>query len=460
MNERRRWAFRRRIEYGVGFFATLLFISGGSYALFHEDTYSCFDGLQNGEERGVDCGGACVRICALDTIPPKILWANSFEIVPGQYNTVAYVENLNEIAATRQLKYTLELYDGNTLVTTRTGATILPPNSIYPIFEGRIITDGREITETKLILEPVEVWQPANLGREQFRTSGINLTGADAQPRLDVSIENTELTSAGRVEIVATLFNESGAPLTASQTYVDDISPRSSKDIVFTWPNSIAKTVSSCIIPTDVVLAIDLSGSMNNDGEVPPQPVTDALLAAGDFIERLAEKDNAGVVTFASTAEVQTELTSTHQNTSNLIQMLRIKPEEETGFTNTVAALEAARLELSSSRHNINARRVLVLLTDGLPTGKQDQAEIITEVETKARELFREGVIVYAIGLGQNVDSEFISNVASTRDRAFFAPNRNDLAQIYSEITSSLCETGTAKIDIIAKTEANFTPLR
>ena len=87
----------------------------------------------------------------------------------------------------------------------------MPPNSVYPIFEGRIYTDT-PITSTRLVLETADMWLPAYIGREQFKTSNILLTGADTRPRLEASIENTELTSAEKVEIVATLFNESGDP--------------------------------------------------------------------------------------------------------------------------------------------------------------------------------------------------------------------------------------------------------
>lgn len=448
------------MQYGFGFVFSLVLIIGSSYLLLRDTAYSCFDNVQNGQETGVDCGGNCVRICSVDVLQPEVIWATSFEITDGQYNALAYVENPNQRAATTELNYTFELYDGSFLITKRSGTTVFPPNSVYPIFEGRLNTGDRKVTETRLIIEPVDIWQPATAGREQFRSSGINLTNADERPRLEVSIENTELTEASDVEVVATLFNDAGEPLTASETYIEKIAARSSQDITFTWPNSIARTVRSCIIPTDVMLAIDVSGSMNNDGGTPPQPITDTLAAAQEFVRGLSEDDQAAVVSFASTADVVATLSSSHTQTASAVNLLQIAPEEETGFTNTAAALDAAATELNSTRHNVDARKVLVLLTDGLPTGERDQEEIIAEVEAKAAELMSQGIRVYAIGLGQNVDLDFINNLVDDRANAFYAPTRSELSGIYSEITTSLCESGTAKIDVIAKTKANFTPLR
>lgn len=456
----RMWAFWRRVQYGIGFFSFWGMIGVLIYFINFYQPANCFDLVMNSDETGVDCGGSCVRICTADVVPPKIAWAESFKITDGQYNAVAYIENKNLVAATPELKYTFQLLNKGTVVAERSGTTVLPPNSSYPIFEGKIFTEGnQEVTDTNLILETADMWIPATVGYNQFRSIDINLLSSDVRPRLNVKLENTELVDAENVQIVATIFSETGKPVTASQTFEERIKARSTKDIVFTWPNPIAKTVRSCIIPTDVLLAIDLSGSMNNDGGNPPQPVTDALKAASRFVNALKEDDQVAVVTFATRAETITELTNLHGAVANSIHELKISPAEENGFTNTVDALLSAQTELNSERHNEDARRVLVLLTDGLPTiaGKED---VFAKAIETAKSLHDDNIEVYAIGLGNGVDEQFINNIASDQTNAFFAPTGDDLDSIYEEITSALCESGPTKIDVIAKTKTNFAPLR
>jgi Mg-chelatase subunit ChlD len=207
-------------------------------------------------------------------------------------------------------------------------------------------------------------------------------------------------------------------------------------------------------------MAIDMSGSMNNDGDNPPQPVTDALLAAKQFVSNLKSNDKASVVTFASDAVTVSELSKNHQTTADIIAGLTITPSDEVGFTNTVAGLSAASAELSSIRHESNSRRAVVLLTDGLPTAPGDTTAIVEETRLAARALSEDGVEVYAIGLGKGVDAPFIESLASQKENAYLAPQATDLQQIYQQITGSLCESGTTRIDVIAKTGANFTPLR
>ncbi len=460
MKEFRRWAFLRRMQYGVGFFAVLTLIVAGTYRIYFYSPGDCFDTKTNRDERGVDCGGSCVRICTSDTLPPNILWAESFNITGRQYNAVAYVENVNTVASAPLIKYTFEFFNGTQKVGERSGQTVLPPNSIYPIFEGRITLESDTVTDTKLTIDAIDLWVPATIGRGQFKTTSLNLSGVDARPRLDVTIENTELVAAKNVEVVATLFNAAGQPITASQTFIDSLDGRSVKDIVFTWPNSIAKTVRSCEIPSDIIMGIDVSGSMNNDGDNPPQPITDALAAAKKFVLTLRENDQAAVVTFATNAATPVALTNNHSSTAAVIESLKITATDEVGFTNTAAALQAASVELASSRHSSDARRALILLTDGLPTAKGATTTIVEETKAQAAALASTGVAVYVIGLGAGVDAAFVQTLASVPQNAYYAPTTSDLDSIYAEITGSMCESGATKIDVIAKTPTNFTPLR
>lgn len=459
MKEFRKWAFFRRMQYGAGFLLVIGLVSAFVYRTYFYAPGNCFDSIANNGEGGLDCGGTCVRICAATTVAPKVLWSKSFEIVKGQYNAVAYVENQNQIAATPELKYTFEFFNGTKKIGEKTGVTVLPPSSIYPVFEGRLYFD-ESVTETKLTLEPIELWVPATLGREQFKTTSLDLISVDTEPRLNVSIENTALTKANGIEVVATLFNAVGEPITASQTFIDSFEGRSNRDIVFTWPQPLSKTVRSCEIPSDIVMTIDLSGSMNSDGGDPPQPVTDALLAAKQFVSTLNSEDKAAVVTFASQAVTVSELSRSHQSTADIIGRLTINPVDETGFTNTAAGIQAAATELSSPRHGSDSRRAVIILTDGLPTAPGDKTAILEETKISAKTLSDSGVEVYAIGLGKGVDSAFISSLASRPENTYLAPQVDDLDEIYTQITGSLCESGATRIDVIAKTGANFTPLR
>ncbi len=454
----RMWAFWRRLQYGAGYLTVLCSLLFTVYYVYFYNAPTCFDMKMNGEEIGVDCGGACTRICAFTVTPPAVRWTESFPANVGQYNAVAYVENSNKLAGAPELRYTFTLSDEDGVITTRTGKTVLPPDSTYPVFEGRIDTGGRVPTKTSLTLEPVDVWLPSTISRQQFKTSDLDLTGADDLPRLTARIDNTELTAAENVEVVATIFDSRGKPLTSSQTYITNFPARSSRDVIFTWPRPIAKTLRSCEVPTDVILAIDLSGSMNNDGGTPPQPISSVLTAAQNFTSQLREDDQVGVVTFATKAKTNLPLTGDVIAAGSLVRGLTIDPAEERGSTNTGDALRAAQAELNSERHNKDARNVVVLLTDGLATAPDEKPEEFALAE--AAKLKADDITIFTIGLGAGVNMDFLRSIASSPNQAYSAPTTATLSSIYTAITAAICEEGASRIDVIPKTDSNFAPLR
>lgn len=452
------WAFWRRVEYGVAF--TML-VTLSSYAVYKNFIYhvpTCFDGIQNGTERATDCSGSCMRVCKFDITTPTALWAESFKILDGQYNAVAYIENRNKEIGTPSLTYTMKLFDDAGLIAERTGKTVLPPDSVYPIFEGRIMTEDRIPTKTTIEFSDDVIWQPGEVGREQFKLEERNLVNADSMPRLTAQLRNTSLDEATDVEIVATIFDASGNPLNAARTVVPYFDGRTTENIVFTWPEPIAKTLKSCEIPTDVVLGIDLSGSMNNDGGTPPEPITTTLASAQSFVAQLKEQDQIGVVSYATEAFVEETLTHEGGRVAAQIPKLTINPKEETGNTNTGDGIKRMHEELMSVRHNENARKIGILLTDGLATAPEKDPEIYAQQQADA--LKADDIILYTIGLGASLNEEALQNLASSPEQYFRAPTIKDLSGIYSKITAAICEEGVAVIEIIPKAKTSFSPLK
>ncbi len=447
----RSWAFWRRLQYFVG---AAIIIAGLATFVYMEFIYAvptCFDGRMNGDERGVDCGGSCARICAVDATEPVVRWAQSFRVTDGQYNAVAYIENRNVNAGIPELAYTFTLYDNaGAVITTRTGTTFLPPDSVYPIFEGRIDVGDRVPARTFIELAPIDNWQITAAGREQFEVRSRALHDADTRPRLDATVYNTSLEDARNVEVVATIFDARGTALTASQTIVPVLPGRAAQGVVFTWPEPIAKTVRSCEVPTDVVLAIDLSGSMNDDGGSPPEPVTSVLAAASSFVGRLRAGDQVGVVTYATDAERPQALGSDRALAQQLIEELTISAAAERGSTNIGDAIIAAHEELASARHNDDARKVVVLLTDGIANAPGDDAE--SYARAAAERAQADDITIFTIGLGSTVNEAFLTDLAGGESQRYLAAGTGALDHIYQSISTALCEEGAAVIDIVPKT--------
>jgi Mg-chelatase subunit ChlD len=197
---------------------------------------------------------------------------------------------------------------------------------------------------------------------------------------------------------------------------------------------------------------------MNDDGGTPEEPVTSVLRAAEAFVSRLKNHDQIGVVTYATKADTVHVLTTDKSTIQNTIAALGIKPADERGSTNTGDAIIRATEEFNSERHNSDARKIFVLLTDGLANAPGEEPE--QYARTAAQVLKDAGVDIYTIGLGTKVNQEFLSNVATDAEHMLTAPNAEAVDAIYRKVTSSICEDGPAVIEIIPKTETSFAPLQ
>jgi Mg-chelatase subunit ChlD len=450
------WAFWRRVEYALGATFLMTLVSVGVYYAFMYVGPTCFDRMANGDERGMDCGGVCTRVCRIDISAPKVLWVSPFKIMDGQYNIVAYIENANREVGTGMMPYTMTLSDAEGVIVERHGTTVLPPDGTYPIFEGRVMTGTRIPTEATIAFENEDdvVWVPATIGRDQFFLEERDLTDADSAPRLTAQVRNELLEETREVEIVATIFNSSGKPLTAARTVVEYFRGRTTEKVVFTWPQPIATTLRSCEVPTDVILAIDLSGSMDSDGGNPPEPLTSVLAAAESFVTRMKEEDQIGVVTFATGASVVSPLTSSKTSVASEVSQLTIDPVEQRGSTNPGEALKKTYDEILSPRHNNDARKIAVLFTDGLANAPEKNAE--GYATSTANELKKKGVDLFTIGLGASVNQKFLQEIASSPKNSFIAPTSGDVDSIYKTITTAICEDGATVIEVIAKPTTSF----
>jgi Mg-chelatase subunit ChlD len=456
------WAFWRRVQYGAGFLTLVMLVLTGVYYAYWYMPPNCFDQVHNGDERGMDCGGNCVRICAFDVEPLRVVWAESFKIIDGQYNAVAYIENKNALIGTPRLPYVFRLYDDTGLITEREGATTLPINGVYPLFEGKIITGTRVPTRTEILFaNDAAVWLPGKAGSEQFGLIKRELLSTDSKPRLIAQMENKSLDEAQDVEIVATIFDSKKKPLTVSRTVVEYFKGRTTQEVVFTWPEPIAKTLRSCEVPTDVILAIDLSGSMNDDGGTPPEPISSVLNAAEAFVKRLKPKDKVGLVTYATGGSLVEPLVNDSARIAQVVAGLTIAPPEERGSTNTGEAIARIREEIASERHNQNARKVAIILSDGLATAPGTVPEAEKYALDEMKKLKEDADIqIFTIGLGAKVNETFLRQIASTPESYFLAPSIKELDSIYTQITAAICEDGAAVIDIIPKVESNFPVLQ
>ena len=445
------WQTRRQALYFGTFFIFLVLVIGIPIFISVYRAPTCFDSKRNQGEEGIDCDGPCERLCSEKLSLPVVNWVRPFHVSGNVYSIAASVENFNPDAGTANIPYTFEVYDkSNQLVSEVRGNTFVLPKQAFLIFEGGFSVRGGVPTSAFLKFGNQAEWKRAALKPRTLLISNKVLHDTGTLPRLSAILENTAISTARNVEVVAVISDARNNAIAASRTVIEELAPNEKKNIVFTWPMPLAKQLEACVVPVDVMMALDMSGSMNDDGANPPQPVTDAKSAAAAFIKRLAEDDRVGVVSFDQEARLNRSLGSRHKEAYNTLVALTISPEAETGATNLGEGLRLAAEELNSERHQKGARKILVVLTDGIANAPKEPGGEVYAAE-QAAIAKKSGINIYTIGLGNKVSRAFLESVASAREQYFAAPNRKDLDGIYKEIGGAICEHGPAVIDIVPR---------
>ena len=157
-------------------------------------------------------------------------------------------------------------------------------------------------------------------------------------------------------------------------------------------PQFIGEPVQLPVSGRDLLLAVDISGSMEEQDMVLVDKVATRLMAvkivAGDFIDR-REGDRLGLILFGDQAYLQTPLTFDRKTTN--IQLR----EAAIGLAGKRTAIgDAIGLAVKRLREQPQENRVLILLTDGANTAGTVDPQKAADIAAS------EGVRIYTIGVG------------------------------------------------------------
>ena len=458
------WASRRKHLYLLGIIVFLTTISFFVFWQFWYQVPTCFDNIKNSDELGVDCGGACSLICNASTVKPIVRWdPRLLEASPGLWSILMYVENPNIDAVATYFPYTFTIYDqDNNVLVVREGATILPSNKTVGIFEGGItVKEGLKPRRVTFDFGDGIIWEKTKGLEPEITLTHSPILRLDSTPRIEAKVKNDGLEDIRNIELVVAVFDGDDNVIAASRTFVEKLKKNDNADVFFTWPKPFKLGSQACEKPSNVVLLLDRSGSMSSLGTNPPQPLTDAKVAAASFIKRLTAKDRVGVVSFATNSynPIDLNLTNDFILAQKAIESVNIE-SSSTQYTNIYEALHSARQELVSARVLDDASKIIILLTDGVATRPTNPEGGTEEDDIKYAESLalseslngkKDGLTIYTIGLGQNIKDTFLQRIASGEDRYFFAPGADKLDAIYKNISSEICEEVPARVEITYK---------
>jgi hypothetical protein len=245
------WGQRRKLLY-LGIFTAVMVIGIGVpvFTLVYEKP-TCFDGKQNQNEQGVDCGGACIKLCKNLQLQPAVRWQQSFRLTDGIYTAAAYINNANLKAEAKDVPYTFTLLDAqNAVIITRKGSINIPPGKNFAIVEPRISVQDRIPARTLFEFGAEYNWKSISKNPPQLVVADQNWADTDISPRISADIVNPTFQDIERVDVTVIVYDEQKNAFAASKTFITNLKAESKQPIVFTWQEPFPKPVSSIeIIP-------------------------------------------------------------------------------------------------------------------------------------------------------------------------------------------------------------------
>lgn len=257
------WAGRRQLLYVtivVAFFVVFGFLI--IYPKINKAP-TCIDNRQNGDEKGIDCGGICPVACTFQVDKVEILWSRIFRVVPGRYNAIAYLENHNKNTVIDKISYRFRFADkDNIYIGKREGSTYVPPSGKFAVFEPAIDM-GNSIpvyTTFEFTENPTWIQVPGEkVNQLKVFVSNIKLENEATSPILSATIKNNSLFQIPEINIVAILYNRAGNAISASRTYLDVLQGEENAEINFTWPEAFSeKVIAKEIIPMYNIFSVKL----------------------------------------------------------------------------------------------------------------------------------------------------------------------------------------------------------
>lgn len=190
----------------------------------------------------------------------------------------------------------------------------------------------------------------------------------------------------------------------------------------------------------DILLALDHSGSMRQDGKaVAAHGAVRQFTSWVDFAH-----DRLGLLVFNETAYIVQPLTGRRERVLSALDELPIP----SGGTYVAQAIGLAAREFAYAGRP-DAAQVLVLLTDGLDDPSAMQAA--------ARAVHRQGIVVMVIALGSDAAGAALRSVASSERFVYFAPTSEELVGIYRTIANLILTFVVTEVRIVDRLSADVT---
>jgi hypothetical protein len=248
------WRMQRQIIiFAIYFLIVFVPVGVVSYSLLRT-TSSCYDGIQNGDEGGKDCGGSCQLRCDGTYKDIKIDFTRAMKVDENIYDVFALLENYNENVSFPNVPYTISFYSGQgKLLGSASGTLALLPQTKAAIYLPNL-SMTQEPKTIDLTLEPhkaLAFYETDTIPKEVSVQNWQAQRGANNSLQLVGQLKNPYNQEVKNITVYALLLDDTRTVYAVSRTQVDSLKGREDTAVVFTWGNIVTPTNADFVVVFD-----------------------------------------------------------------------------------------------------------------------------------------------------------------------------------------------------------------
>jgi VWFA-related protein len=224
------------------------------------------------------------------------------------------------------------------------------------------------------------------------------------------------------VSVTAVVFDKSGKPLRGLGTKDVELFENGVKQEVSYFREASSQGEAADRVPLSVVLALDTSGSMNENIRF----LREAVL---NFVYKLEEVDTALVVSFNESVKGSAEFTGDIDRLERFVEGLQAG-----GGTSLYDAIHYARNRIKDQP----GRKAVIVFSDGADTTSSMEDKAVVDY-ARAVEATVYSIGFKGSGLMASSPRGFLRKIATETGGQFFAPDKvSELIKVFNEISNEL----------------------
>jgi hypothetical protein len=237
----------------------LLLVAGVSFWIWYvvQPKPTCYDGMQNQNETGIDCGGICAVACEKEPAFKEVSvdYAKFFEVAPYTYDVLGEVRNGNPDFGSPSFRYEFTLLDATgTVLAARQGDSYILPSEKKLIAAQRLETGGKNAVSAKLVISDNQ-W----IELDEFSSIALSVRNSSFGPaaggyKASGVVVNDTGYDFEEIDVIVVLLDKDNNAIGAAPSVMNALRDKQQRSFETSWPINFDNRVVHIILEANTNL--------------------------------------------------------------------------------------------------------------------------------------------------------------------------------------------------------------